>query len=295
MFTLNASEFPLVSYLVAAYNEERYIEPCLYSLINQEYPNLEIIFVDDGSSDHTFAKAKLLLESQTLINFKLIQQSSNYGKCKAFNDAFSMSRGDIITLIGADDIAPVFRTILAVSYMRKYKTTYIYGCYQKFTYSSEIDLQPLSRLPSINRFYYNAVPGGTSFIVRSLAERLFPIPANLPAEDWYLSFFAENYHHKPISVTHNFLFYRVSSSNAVSTISFSSYTAALLRELDVLYKFKELSPVSSVHLRLSILLRQKLLVFIQAPSIFLMHWFALGLLSPIRSRFLKALILYLTK
>src|SRR5215218_4516899 len=47
------TNFPFVSVIVPARNEEKYIERCLLSLLSQDYPNFEIIAVDDNSSDNT--------------------------------------------------------------------------------------------------------------------------------------------------------------------------------------------------------------------------------------------------
>lgn len=46
-------EFPLVSVILPASNEEKYIEKCLKSLLGQDYPNYEIIAINDSSSDKT--------------------------------------------------------------------------------------------------------------------------------------------------------------------------------------------------------------------------------------------------
>ena len=49
---------PLVSILIASYNKENYINRCIKSCLNQTYENLEIIFVDDSSTDKSFEIAK---------------------------------------------------------------------------------------------------------------------------------------------------------------------------------------------------------------------------------------------
>ncbi|MGC6377202.1 glycosyltransferase family 2 protein, partial [Bisgaard Taxon 45] len=51
---------PLVSVLICAYNVEQYIEECINAVINQTYSNLEIIIVNDGSSDNTYFLLKKL-------------------------------------------------------------------------------------------------------------------------------------------------------------------------------------------------------------------------------------------
>jgi len=105
----------LVSYLIVAFNEERYIEKCLSSLLAQSYSNIELIFVDDGSEDNTFTIAENLLNSQNRLTFRLVKFDSNKGKVYAFNKAFSYSKGEIITLFAADDIVPVMRTEIAIN------------------------------------------------------------------------------------------------------------------------------------------------------------------------------------
>ena len=50
---MKTNEGPLVSVLIAAYNEEENILECIDSIINQTYNNIEVIVVDDGSTDNT--------------------------------------------------------------------------------------------------------------------------------------------------------------------------------------------------------------------------------------------------
>ena len=51
---------PLVSIVIPAYNHEKYIKETIKSLINQTYENLELIVIDDGSTDSTFEKLQEL-------------------------------------------------------------------------------------------------------------------------------------------------------------------------------------------------------------------------------------------
>ena len=50
---MNTKDFPLVSVLIPAYNHENYIQETIESIINQTYPNIELIILDDGSKDKT--------------------------------------------------------------------------------------------------------------------------------------------------------------------------------------------------------------------------------------------------
>lgn len=90
---------PLVSVCIPAYNCEKYIHQTIESVINQTYTNIEIIIVDDGSTDDT----KNILES--LIDKKItIYHQSNKGAAAARNLAYFKSKGQYIKFLDADDL-----------------------------------------------------------------------------------------------------------------------------------------------------------------------------------------------
>lgn len=90
---------PLVSILIPAYNSEKWIRATIKSALAQSWPKKEIIIVDDGSMDNTFAIAKEF-ESQ---NVKILTQK-NSGASAARNKALSLSQGDFIQWLDSDDI-----------------------------------------------------------------------------------------------------------------------------------------------------------------------------------------------
>ena len=90
---------PLVSILIPCYNAEEVIAETLRSCLEQTYENIEIIVVDDGSTDDSFAVAKQF-ESDKV---KVVRQK-NSGACRARNYAFELSHGDLIQFIDADDL-----------------------------------------------------------------------------------------------------------------------------------------------------------------------------------------------
>lgn len=92
---------PLVSVIMPMYNAERYIEDALGSIMNQSYPNLEIIIVDDGSTDSSASIVNLLITTDDRI--KIFHQK-NQGQCSASNYGFSKSQGKYIKFFDADDI-----------------------------------------------------------------------------------------------------------------------------------------------------------------------------------------------
>jgi glycosyltransferase involved in cell wall biosynthesis len=90
---------PLVSILIPAYNAQEWIADTLRSAIAQTWEQKEIIVVDDGSTDQTAAVAR-----QFESDFVRVFSQQNQGAAAARNSAFSLSRGDYIQWLDADDL-----------------------------------------------------------------------------------------------------------------------------------------------------------------------------------------------
>ncbi len=92
---------PLVSVLMPAYNEGKVIETALMSLLAQEYPFFEVIVIDDGSSDDTFAAASRLAGDYGNARVRVVRQP-NRGKAAALNLGISVARGELVLCMDAD-------------------------------------------------------------------------------------------------------------------------------------------------------------------------------------------------
>lgn len=86
-------------------NHERFIEQACRSAISQTYQNLEIILLDNNSSDETFNKAKAVF-SNCEIPHKLIQNTECYGIAKNLNILVSQASGDYVVILSGDDWFP---------------------------------------------------------------------------------------------------------------------------------------------------------------------------------------------
>lgn len=91
---------PLVSIIVPVYNAEHYIEKCLKSLIYQDYNNLEIILIDDGSSDNGIYICEQIKKIDDRI--KIIKKQ-NEGVSVARNIGVQAATGEYIVFVDADD------------------------------------------------------------------------------------------------------------------------------------------------------------------------------------------------
>ena len=90
--------YPKVSLIIPAYNEEKVIKKTLESMIETKYPRKEIIFVDDGSTDKTLEVAK------EFKNEILVLHKDNGGKASALNYGMIYAKGEIIVVVDADTI-----------------------------------------------------------------------------------------------------------------------------------------------------------------------------------------------
>ncbi|MEM7821634.1 MAG: glycosyltransferase [Candidatus Aenigmatarchaeota archaeon] len=87
-------KFPFVSFIVAAHNEERIIKKMLENLKKVDYPNYEIIVVNDGSTDRTSEIAKKC-------KVKVIDKKKT-GKADSLNSGLKYARGEIVACVDAD-------------------------------------------------------------------------------------------------------------------------------------------------------------------------------------------------
>lgn len=90
----------LISIIIPVYNLEKYIEPCLESVLNQTYNSFEVIIVNDGSIDNSLIICNQLAKNDKRIN---IITQSNQGVSSARNHGLDESHGDYITFIDGDD------------------------------------------------------------------------------------------------------------------------------------------------------------------------------------------------
>lgn len=92
--------YPKISIIIPVYNAETYIDKCIVSVINQNYDNIELILVDDGSKDNSIKVCTTYATRDKRI--KLIHQE-NLGVSAARNNGIKNSMGDFIVFVDADD------------------------------------------------------------------------------------------------------------------------------------------------------------------------------------------------
>ena len=91
---------PLISILIPVYNVEEYLRECVDSVINQTYENLEIILVDDGSTD---SSGKICDEYAEKDSRVIVVHKTNSGPSKTRNEGLKVAKGDYIYFLDSDD------------------------------------------------------------------------------------------------------------------------------------------------------------------------------------------------
>lgn len=89
-----------VSVIIPVYNSEQYITECIQSVLNQTYENIEVIIINDGSTDQSYSICQRFAEKDSRINLISIENS---GVSTARNIGIDNSTGDYITFVDSDD------------------------------------------------------------------------------------------------------------------------------------------------------------------------------------------------
>ncbi len=120
--------YPLVSVIVCAYNAEKFLAETLQTLIDQTYPKVEIVVVDDGSTDGTSAIIQGF--GAKLSSF----YQPNAGLSAARNAGIQKSTGDLICFFDADDLMPPDRLSEQVDFLRRHPGIQMVICdYRNFS------------------------------------------------------------------------------------------------------------------------------------------------------------------
>lgn len=155
-------EMPKVSVIVPVYKVEKYIEESIRSICEQDYPNIEIILVNDGTPDSSVELAR-----KVAINYSItlsIVNRENGGLPSARNAGIKVATGEYLCFIDSDDMISVNHITDLVNACNKYKTKVAYADFQ-LTYESNRGGEPSSHNVA-SSIAHNVLLKG--FLVRSL-------------------------------------------------------------------------------------------------------------------------------
>ncbi|MDR6942697.1 glycosyltransferase family 2 protein [Mucilaginibacter pocheonensis] len=186
----------LVSVALCTYNGEKYLKEQLESIINQVYENLEIIIVDDCSTDKTFSIASEYAAADPRI--KCFRNESNLGFNKNFEQAINLTTGDFIAISDQDDIWLDTKIQDLLDNIKDNWMVFSNSVYINAN-GAEIDKKLLNNFSFENGNYKNLllgnfVTGHTSLISRDFLKYVLPFPPTGYYDRWMG--FVAIYHHK---------------------------------------------------------------------------------------------------
>ncbi|NQG97479.1 glycosyltransferase family 2 protein [Streptococcus suis] len=221
---------PSVSVIVIGYNTEQFIEECLKSIMNQTFPDIEIICVDDGSTDNTLS----LMQQMASIDSRIVVvHQENSGPFAARNKGMELAKGKYIVFVDSDDWIDVELISDTFTIAEKYQLDMVFYDYVKeHIHENSIELNPLL-LPEnqmifkedIQRIVYPKCMQNSSFSspCNKMIRREFLISHHhiqqtslRYGED--LLFLLELYHQleKTYYIPHSYYHYRIHSSESLS-------------------------------------------------------------------------------
>uniref|UniRef100_A0A7C6EAZ1 Glycosyltransferase n=1 Tax=candidate division WOR-3 bacterium TaxID=2052148 RepID=A0A7C6EAZ1_UNCW3 len=188
------TEFPLVSILVPVYNEGKVIKSVVNSLLNLDYPNYEVIIIDDGSTDDTLPILKAMEpEFATCKNPKVyILSQPNSGKANALNYGLDKSKGEFIVCIDGDSLVSPKTLRKGLTHFIDSKVGAVAGNVKAVNRNKFVSiLQSLEYLEGLNMTrralglfgLVNIVPGPIGLFRRSVLEAVGRYSADTFAED----------------------------------------------------------------------------------------------------------------
>lgn len=130
-------EKDLISVIIPVYNVEKYLSRCLDSIVNQSYKNLEILLIDDGSTDLSSEICKNYLKSDNRIKY---YRKDNGGLSSARNFGLNIFTGKYVSFIDSDDV--VSQDMLKILYNNLKKT------------NSDISICEVTRFSTIPNFIF---------------------------------------------------------------------------------------------------------------------------------------------
>jgi glycosyltransferase involved in cell wall biosynthesis len=181
---------PLVSIVIPCFNYGNYLAETVQSALNQSYPNVEVIVIDDESTDNTGDVAKKFSE----VKYFRIKHQGNKTPAHALNVGIQVSSGDFIIFLGADDkldplyVAKCFEMFNSKASGNKNKVGFIWTGYQSFGDMNIIDLPYVEKL---TRWNYDHCGGqvGSMLVPKSLYLQIGGYDESLPQYedlDWVI-------------------------------------------------------------------------------------------------------------
>lgn len=187
------SRRPLVTIAVRSCNQGAFVADCISAIIDQDYDNIELIVIDDGSSDGSVAMIETMIWQcrARFARFEFRVRESR-GPARTLNEAVYWARGTYFSLISADDVPHATKTSALVRELER-ETRGVYGVFAGASLIDEHGRRVGVREPAEGYYGFEDIVlrrhdilAPCQMLVLEKLKQVAPIPADVDVEDWYL-------------------------------------------------------------------------------------------------------------
>jgi glycosyltransferase involved in cell wall biosynthesis len=180
-------DHPLISVILCTYNGGLFLEEQIASLLQQDYPNFEVVISDDGSTDNTVA---IIDRYANRHNFKILKSGTNKGYIKNFESAIGYATGELIAFCDQDDIwLPEKLSTLQQhigNHLLVYSNSEFVDEKGNSLHKTTADISVMySGRATTGFILWNTVWGHAMLIKKELLASCLPIPENVPHDIWF--------------------------------------------------------------------------------------------------------------
>lgn len=185
---------PLVSIVISCYNHEKFVQETIKSVIEQDYQNIELIIIDDGSKDDSVKVIQqMILPCEARFKRFEFRYRPNKGLCATLNEALEWCKGDFFAPTASDDILIECKVRVQVEKLLSMSKEYVgvFGTANKINIEGAF----IGELNSNNSLAYSFVdiylhrhnlPACTQMLRTSVVREVGGYSDNFKIEDWYM-------------------------------------------------------------------------------------------------------------
>lgn len=186
------SSQPLVSVVIPCYNHEEFVQDAIQSVIDQDYKNIELIIIDDGSQDSSVLKIQEMMESckKRFGRFEF-RSRTNIGLSATLNEALEWCEGTYFSAIASDDIMLPKKTEIQVDFLEKnIDYVAVFGGVKIINNNKEIINEQLNKDKQYSFkeiiMHEHDLPAPTQMIRLITIKKVGGYDSRLFIEDWYM-------------------------------------------------------------------------------------------------------------
>ena len=215
---------PLVTIAIPCYNHAVFVQDSIRSVINQTYKNIELIIIDDGSTDQSVNKIKeMLIECEQRFTRFEFRDRPNKGLCNTLNEALEWAQGDYFCVIASDDQMLPEKTSLQISSFKS-DTVGVFGGVNIINNTNQI-LSSRVREYSETGFEdillnKHDLPASSQMFRTDILRQVGGYNPNVKVEDWDLLLRMSKLNKKMVYIPQLLINYRKHDSNISSDNTF---------------------------------------------------------------------------